>query len=226
MDYIISCSQCKPTEEQRQLKLQHYETKARLKGHRLIAGVDEVGRGPLAGPVVAAAVILPDKPHLPDIDDSKKLTANKRRKLFSQIRQQALSIGVAAINERIIDKINILEATRLAMYRAISHLDPAPDYLLLDAISLPELTLSHQAITRGDSLSISIAAASIMAKVIRDELMCKLAERYPQYCFDKHKGYGTAIHLVALQKHGPCPIHRLSFNPNNSGFIHSKTISN
>lgn len=207
----MSSPQCKPTEEQRQLKLQHYETQARLKGYRLIAGVDEVGRGPLAGPVVAAAVILPEKPHLPGIDDSKKLTAKKRQKLFIQIRRQALGIGVAAINESIIDKINILEATRLAMYRAISHLDPAPDHLLLDAISLPELTLSYQAITRGDSLSVSIAAASIMAKVIRDELMCRLSERYPQYSFEKHKGYGTSAHLAALQEHGPSPIHRLSF---------------
>jgi ribonuclease HII len=197
--------------KQHQLKLRHYETQARRQGYKLIAGVDEVGRGPLAGPVVAAAVILPDDPNLPGINDSKKLSPAKRLKLFAQIREQALTIGVGAVKENVIDKINILQATHLAMCRAIARLNPKPDYLVIDAIKLPQLNIPQQAITRGDALSISIAAASIMAKVIRDELMCQLAKHYPQYHFEQHKGYGTPIHLAALRQYGPCPIHRLSF---------------
>jgi ribonuclease HII len=198
-------------EEQRLLRLQGYETQARGQGYRFIAGVDEVGRGPLAGPVVAAAVILPEEPDLPGIDDSKKLAASKRLKLFDQIKRQAVGIGIAAIKENIIDELNILQATRLAMCQAIAHLQPAPDYLLIDAVTLPRVNIPQQAIKRGDSLSISIAAASIMAKVIRDELMCHLAKRYPHYHFEQHKGYGTPLHLAALRQYGPSPIHRLSF---------------
>ncbi len=199
------------TEAERLFALQRYETQAHEAGYRLVAGVDEVGRGPLAGPVVAAAVILPKKTDLPGINDSKKLTSKKRQELFTRIKQQALSIGVAAIKEAVIDEVNILEATRLAMYQAIAQLKPAPDYLLLDAISLQKLTIPQESITHGDSLSISIAAASIMAKVIRDELMCRLGKRYPHYKFEQHKGYGTTVHLAALRQHGPCPIHRRSF---------------
>jgi ribonuclease HII len=200
-----------PSGVQKQINLLYYEHRARYMGYQLIAGVDEVGRGPLAGPVVAAAVILPEKPELHGINDSKKLSHARRLKLFSQIKQQAISIGVAAIKESIIDKINILQATHLAMHQAITHLNPAPDYLLLDAVRLPQLDIPQQPIIKGDSQSCSIAAASIMAKVIRDELMCLLAKRYPQYYFEQHKGYGTKTHLAALRQHGPSPIHRLSF---------------
>ncbi len=207
----MSTIPAKLREAERLIKLERYEAEARGAGYRLIAGVDEVGRGPLAGPVVAAAVILPEKTDLPGINDSKKLTPKKRYQLFTQIKRQAVCIGVAAIKETIIDEINILEATRRAMCQAVTQLNPTPDHLLLDAVSLPQLNISQQAITHGDSLSISIAAASIMAKVIRDELMCHLARRYPHYKFEQHKGYGTAVHLAALRQHGPCPIHRLSF---------------
>ncbi len=191
--------------------LLHFESRVRLLGHNLIAGVDEVGRGPLAGPVVAAAVILPKQPDIPGIKDSKKLSAAQRRNFFYQIKDKALSIGIAAVSEKIIDKINILQATHLAMKQAVRHLTPAPDYLLIDAVKLTDIDIPYMAITKGDNKSASIAAASIMAKVIRDDLMCMLAKRYPLYSFERHKGYGTKAHLAALREHGATAIHRLSF---------------
>ncbi len=191
-----------------------YEKEAREKGFNLIAGVDEAGRGPLAGPVVAASVILPEDIGIDGIDDSKKLTNKKRRALFSQICQSALSVGIGFVDHVTIDKINILQATHLAMKRAISSLSPAPDYLLIDALTLSDQTIPQQGIIKGDAQSVSIGAASILAKVARDIYMERMCRRYPQYNFSKHKGYGTKAHIEAIRTHGLSPIHRQSFRPN------------
>lgn len=190
-----------------------FETEARRCGYRLVAGLDEAGRGPLAGPVVAAAVILPRRCQLAGLNDSKQLTEMERERLYDEIRQRAVGIGVGQASEREIDAINILEATRLAMSRAIQALPAMPDYLLLDAIELSAVSLPQRAIIKGDTLSVSIAAASIVAKVTRDRLMGDYHRQYPQYNFQAHKGYGTAEHLRMLAAHGPCAIHRRSFRP-------------
>ena len=190
-----------------------FETEARRCGYRLVAGLDEAGRGPLAGPVVAAAVILPRRCQLAGLNDSKQLTEMERERLYDEIRQRAVGIGVGQASEREIDAINILEATRLAMSRAIQALPAMPDYLLLDAIELSAVSLPQRAIIKGDTLSVSIAAASIVAKVTRDRLMGDYHRQYPQYNFQAHKGYGTAEHLRMLAEHGPCAIHRRSFRP-------------
>lgn len=190
-----------------------FETEARRCGYRLVAGLDEAGRGPLAGPVVAAAVILPRRCQLAGLNDSKQLTEMERERLYDEIRQRAVGIGVGQASEREIDAINILEATRLAMRRAIQALPDRPDYLLLDAIELSAVSLPQRAIIKGDTLSVSIAAASIVAKVTRDRLMGDYHRQYPQYNFQAHKGYGTAEHLRMLAVHGPCAIHRRSFRP-------------
>ncbi len=186
---------------------------ARQAGHVLIAGGDEAGRGPWAGPVVAAMVILPESYELPGLDDSKKLSRDQRRRLFDQIRQTAIAFGVGSASVEEIDRINILEATRLAFHRAFDQLVPAPNYLLLDYIKLPWLTLPHQAFPRGESESDSIAAASILAKETRDLLMEQLDAEFPGYGFRNHMGYGTPAHQKALQERGPCAIHRRSFKP-------------
>jgi len=199
------------TEEQRLFILSHYERQARSLGYNRIAGMDEVGRGPLAGPVVAAAVILPANADLPGIDDSKKLSPRKRLQLFHLIHQQAQGIGLASINQQVIDKVNIYQATLMAMYQAIAYLSPPPDYLLIDAVKLPKLNIPQKSIIKGDALSISIAAASIIAKVVRDQLMEKLDELYPRYGFAQHKGYGTLTHRQAIAQYGLCPLHRQSF---------------
>jgi len=190
-----------------------FETEARRCGYRLVAGLDEAGRGPLAGPVVAAAVILSRRCLLPGLNDSKQVAEPDRERLYEAIAERALGVGIGLASEREIDALNILEATRLAMSRAIQALAPLPDFLLIDAVSLPSVSLPQRAIIKGDGLSVSIAAASIMAKVTRDRLMLDYHRRYPQYNFLAHKGYPTAEHLRRLAEHGPCDIHRRSFRP-------------
>ena len=185
-------------------------------GLRLIAGVDEVGRGPLAGPVVAAAVILPPRSRfawLADVRDSKLLSAPRREDLARKIRAKALAVGVGAVPPERIDALGIAPAGRLAMAEALAALTPVPEYALVDAFALPEVDIPHHGITDGDALSISIAAASIVAKVHRDHVMTMYDALYPEYGFAHHKGYSTAEHLEALARHGPCLIHRRSFAP-------------
>lgn len=188
------------------------EESLRSEGSTLIAGIDEVGRGALAGPVVAAAVMLPEEPIILGVRDSKKLSSEGREKIFTTIKSIAISIGVGIVNVRVIDKINILQATYLAMRQAVSRLSPAPDYLLVDGFGVPEIEVPQLPLIKGDSRSISIAAASIIAKVIRDKIMIEEGVLRPHYGFPKHKGYGTKEHYRAIAKHGPCPIHRRSFN--------------
>jgi ribonuclease HII len=190
-----------------------FEDKARAGGFRLIAGVDEVGRGALAGPVVAAAVILdPERPLPEGLDDSKKLTARQRERIADEILQVAVAFSVGQVEPEEIDRINILEASRLAMIEALKQLDPCADYLLIDAIQLKAVQLPQKAIIHGDSISASIAAASVIAKTYRDALMRSFHEVYPQYNFIKHVGYGSREHLEALRTHGHCHIHRKSFH--------------
>lgn len=192
---------------------QEFERVARLCGYRRIAGIDEAGRGPLAGPVVAAAVILPTRCRLLGINDSKQLPAKDREQVYTAILEQAVGVGLGSADVAEIDQLNILEATRLAMRRAVDQLDPPPDYLLIDAVVLPGFKVPARPIIKGDSLSVSIAAASIIAKVTRDRLMARYHEIFPEYGFQSHKGYGTAEHLERLARHGPCSIHRHTFAP-------------
>jgi ribonuclease HII len=188
-----------------------HEALARRQGYRHIAGIDEAGRGPLAGPVVAAAVILPAGFSLEGLDDSKKLSPSRRDSLFDEITGSALAIGVGLADHELIDRINILQATLAAMRQAVEKLQTAPDFLLIDGISQIHLNIPQKTIKRGDSLSASIAAASIIAKVTRDRLMSLYDTQYPGYGFAGHKGYGSASHLAAIAELGPSPIHRLSF---------------
>ena len=178
---------------------------------RVICGVDEAGRGPLAGPVCAAAVILPANLEIPGLTDSKKLTDKKRRELYPIIMEQAIAYGIGFASEQEIDEINILQATFLAMQRAIDQLSVKPDLALIDGNRQKDFGVPAKTVVKGDSLSASIAAASILAKVARDNLMLEQAETYPQYKFDVHKGYGTKAHYAALSEHGPSPIHRMTF---------------
>ena len=189
-----------------------FEELARAEGFRFIAGVDEVGRGCLAGPVVAAACILdPSKP-LPDgLNDSKKVTPEKRREIAEELKENAIAYATGQIEAEEIDEINILEATKKAMVAAIGSLQPAADYLLIDALQLKQIRLPQRGIIRGDSISASIAAASILAKTFRDDLMRDLDIEHPQYGFAQHVGYGTSVHWEALRIHGPCVLHRTSF---------------
>ncbi len=180
--------------------------------HPLIAGIDEAGRGPLAGPVVAAAVILPSGCVLPGIRDSKKTTEKERKDLFWDIVQNAESVGVGIIGPEVIDEINILESTKLAMKTAVEDLLLTPDILLIDAVKLTAVDIKQQSMFKGESKSASIAAASIIAKVVRDDIMMDYHEQYPVYMFKNHKGYSTKAHMELIQTHGPCPIHRMSFN--------------
>jgi ribonuclease HII len=180
-------------------------------GYQLIAGIDEAGRGPLAGPVVAAAVILPVGLLIKGVDDSKKLSPEKREHLFDIIMSQAVSVSVGMGSPELIDKINILQATRHAMLEAVSQLTPQSDYLLIDGISTINSTIPQKTIKKGDSLSLSIAAASIIAKVTRDRLMRELDAIHPGYGFSGHKGYGSALHMEAIRRLGPSPVHRLTF---------------
>ncbi|MCD7754905.1 MAG: ribonuclease HII [Firmicutes bacterium] len=177
----------------------------------VICGVDEAGRGPLAGPVCAAAVILPPHLEIPGLDDSKKLPDKRRRELAPVIRAQAIAWGVAFASEKEIDEKNILQATFLAMERALSQLDGKADFALIDGNREKDFGLPVMTVVKGDSRSANIAAASILAKVARDDYMLKMAEIYPEYGFDIHKGYGTKAHYAALQRYGPCPIHRMTF---------------
>lgn len=180
-------------------------------GFGVICGVDEAGRGPLAGPVCAAAVILPPHTRIPGLNDSKKLSDKRRRELFPVICGQALSYGIAFATEQEIDEINILQATFLAMERAISQLKIRPELVLIDGNRQKDFGLPVKTVVKGDSLSANIAAASVLAKVTRDDWMISMAETYPEYGFEIHKGYGTRAHYVALEKSGPCPIHRMTF---------------
>ena len=181
------------------------------KGVRIICGVDEAGRGPLAGPVCAAAVILPPNAEIPGLNDSKKLTDKRRRELFPIIKEQAVAYGIGLASHDEIDEINILQATYLAMERALAQLSVKPELALIDGNRTKDFGIPVQTVIKGDSLSASIAAASILAKVTRDDLMMQYAENYPQYQFDVHKGYGTKAHYEALTAHGPSPIHRMTF---------------
>lgn len=180
-------------------------------GLELVCGVDEAGRGPLAGPVCAAAVILPKHLRIPGLTDSKKLTDKKRRELFPIIQQQAIAYGIGLASEREIDEINILQATFLAMRRALDQLSVKPEIALIDGNRETDFGLPVKTVVKGDSLSANIAAASILAKVTRDNLLVELADQYPEYGFAIHKGYGTRAHYEALRQYGPCPIHRRSF---------------
>lgn len=180
-------------------------------GVQVICGVDEAGRGPLAGPVCAAAVILPPHLQIPGLTDSKKLTDKKRRELFPVIQEQAIAYGIGFASEREIDEINILQATFLAMERALDGLTAKPELVLIDGNREKDFGLPVKTVVKGDSLSANIAAASVLAKVSRDDLMLKMEAEYPGYGFAIHKGYGTKAHYEALTKYGPCPIHRRSF---------------
>jgi ribonuclease HII len=180
-------------------------------GYHYICGIDEAGRGPLAGPVVAASVIFPPGFSVPGLRDSKLLTPLQRETLFSQIMQRALSVGIGIVDNDLIDQINILQATLLAMRKSIEQLHVKPDYLLIDALTLPGFGISQKGIIHGDNLSVSIAAASVIAKVTRDRLMCQYHEEFPVYRFNSHKGYGTQEHLEKIKEWGPCRLHRRTF---------------
>ena len=188
-----------------------FEKKATEKGFNAVAGIDEAGRGPLAGPVVSAAVILPLNFSVADVTDSKRLSAKKRARLYDRIYAQAVSVGIGIIDAAEIDRINILQASLLAMSIATHNLDPQPDCLLIDGPYRISSQLSQKPIAKGDTLSISIAAASIVAKVTRDRLMERYHEYYPQFDFYKHKGYPTRAHKAAIREFGYCPIHRKTF---------------
>lgn len=180
-------------------------------GFHVICGVDEAGRGPLAGPVCAAAVILPPHTRIPGLNDSKKLTDKKRRELFPVICEQAVAYGIGMATEQEIDEINILQATFLAMQRAMDGLQVRPDLALIDGNRQKDFGLPVKTVVKGDSLSANIAAASVLAKVTRDDLMIRQAEQFPEYGFEIHKGYGTKAHYAALEQYGPSPIHRMTF---------------
>ena len=199
-------------EKARMIKM--FEFERRYSDYSYICGIDEVGRGPLAGPVVAGAVILPKDCDILYLNDSKQLSEKKREELYSVIMEKAVSVGLGFSSHELIDEINILQATYAAMREAVSKLDPAPDLLLNDAVKIPELTMAQVPIIKGDTLSASISAASIVAKVTRDRMMVKYDEIYPEYGFAKNKGYGSSEHIEALKKYGPTPIHRRSFIKN------------
>jgi ribonuclease HII len=203
-----------PLEAQRLLEMTHYEQAAYLKGYTSVAGIDEAGRGPLAGPVVAAACILPKGLLIPGLDDSKKLTPKRRGELYAFLTTHPQVIyAVGVISETIIDQVNILEATKLAMLQAVEKLAVSPDFLLVDGLKLHHPEVESEKIIKGDQLSLSIAAASIIAKEFRDALMNEYHAQFPQYGFDRHAGYGTAQHRKAIEQYGACPIHRRSFEP-------------
>ncbi len=199
------------TIEQRWQRMRQIEEQLYNEGIFLIAGVDEAGRGPLAGPVAAAAVILPPDTRILGLNDSKKLSEKQRLTLEPVIKEQAVAWNVTMIDHRVIDEINILQATKLGMRQAVKALDPAAAYLLVDGMELDGVDLPQQGLIKGDARSVSIAAASILAKTARDRLMIEYDAKYPGYGFAKHKGYPTADHKEALRRLGPCPIHRLTF---------------
>ena len=199
-------------EDLRLEKMLAYEKELYAQGIQLIAGVDEVGRGPLAGPVVAAAVILPENCKIPGLNDSKKIPKSKHQAIYQAVLDQALSVGIGVKDNRVIDQVNIYEATKLAMLEAIQELDQQPQHLLIDAMKL-DLPISQTSIIKGDANSLSIAAASIVAKVTRDQMMAAYDQEYPGYDFGQNAGYGTTKHLEGLEKYGVTPIHRRSFEP-------------
>ena len=188
-----------------------FEQEAINKGYHRVCGVDEAGRGPLAGPVCAAAVILPENTIIEGVNDSKKLSEKKREALLEVIKAEAVSYSIAYASVEEIESMNILNATMLAMKRAVEGLDVKADYAMIDGNRLPDLCIDSECIIKGDAKSMSIACASILAKVSRDRLLYKYAEEYPMYGFDKHKGYGTKAHTAAIKEFGPCPYHRMSF---------------
>lgn len=200
-------------EQQRIQSLYEQERKLVNKGYNFIAGVDEAGRGPLAGPLVVGAVILPIGCHIPLINDSKKLSAKQREELYYIIKEVAIGVQHKVIDIDIIDNLNIYKATVFGMYSVINELLPQPQSVLIDAVPLPDLAMHSLSLIGGDAISASIGAASIIAKVERDNLMLEFDKQFPEYGFAKHKGYGTPEHLKALQQYGPCPIHRKSFEP-------------
>jgi len=199
-------------EQERLEKMKEFERQ--YEDHILVCGIDEAGRGPLAGPVVAGAVILPRACEILFLNDSKKLSEKRREALFEEIQEKASAFAVGVVGADRIDEINILQATYEAMRLAISELEAVPEVLLNDAVTIPGITLSQVPIVKGDAKSVSIAAASIMAKVTRDHMMEEYDKLFPEYGFAKHKGYGTAAHINALKEFGPCPIHRRSFIKN------------
>lgn len=188
-----------------------FEIAAMNKGFKTVCGVDEAGRGPLAGPVYAAAVILPVGTEIAGLNDSKKLSEKKREELFDIINDVAISVSVGTASEKEIDEINILNATFLAMKRAVEGLEISPDYAIIDGNRAPNLEIPTETVVKGDGKVMSVAAASIIAKVSRDRFMLKMAEQYPEYQFEKHKGYGTRLHYEMIEKYGVSPIHRRSF---------------
>lgn len=190
-----------------------FECEAWVRGFRRVAGVDEAGRGPLAGPVVAAAVILPRRCRVEGLRDSKLLSAGQRERLYARIVDIAVAIGVGVVGAHVIDVRNILEATRLAMMQAVQYVSSPPDYLIVDAVALPAVPIEQRVVMKADGLCQSVAAASVVAKVTRDRLMTEAHARFPAYGFLAHKGYGTVEHLRQLRRHGPCELHRRSFRP-------------
>lgn len=211
--------------QKKEINLYKYEEELYDMGFEAICGVDEAGRGPLAGPVVVAACILPPFLRIDGINDSKKLSEKKREELYKIIVKNAVAYNVVFINEKTIDEINIYEATKKGMLEAIEGLKVEPDYILIDAMPLGELKKNNKSIIHGDALSASIAAASILAKVSRDHYMDKMDIKYPNYGFKHNKGYGTKLHMEALEKFGPCKIHRRSFDPVKKALLKSRQIS-
>ncbi|MGT2911080.1 ribonuclease HII [Streptococcus cameli] len=205
--------QAEQDEECRLEKMLSYEKDLYVKGYELIAGIDEVGRGPLAGPVVAAAVILPKNCRIKGLNDSKKIPKSKHQTIYQAVLNQALAVGIGVMDNNVIDKVNIYEATKLAMEEALRQLSIQPQTLLIDAMTLERVKLPQQSIIKGDANSLSIAAASIVAKVTRDKMMAAYDQTYPGYGFAQNAGYGTASHLKGLEQFGVTPIHRRSFEP-------------
>lgn len=199
------------TKEKEEIDKLKFEKEELEKGYSLIAGMDEVGRGPLAGPVCTACIIMPLDDIIEGVDDSKKLSEKKREELAEKIKEKAIAYSVQMVDEQTIDKINILEATKLCMKKSIETMDIRPGIVLVDAINKLDTDVEIRGIIKGDALSYNIGCASILAKVTRDKLMCELDKEYPEYGFAKHKGYGTKAHIEAIKKYGPCIYHRLSF---------------
>lgn len=200
-------------EEERLYQLYHYERELWARGHEYVAGVDEAGRGPLAGPVVAAAVVLHPRLHLPGLNDSKQVPKRRREALYEQIIEGAVSWKISIVSVEDIDRYNILQASIEAMNQSVLGLGMVPHHLLIDALRLPKISIPQTPLIKGDSLSASIAAASILAKVTRDRIMDELHQMYPAYGFDHNRGYPTAEHMAVLGRIGPCPFHRQSFEP-------------
>lgn len=205
----------KEREEERLKQLKEYENKLHEEGLELIAGIDEAGRGPLAGPVVVGAVIMKPDSFIEGVNDSKKISESKREKLYEQITEEAIAWSVGIVTEKEIDELNILNATKKALSRAIEGLEKRPDRILVDALeNIDTKGIPYTSVIKGDAKMYSISAASIIAKVTRDRIMREYDEVYPEYGFAKHKGYGTAAHISAIKEHGPCPLHRRSFIKN------------